>query len=64
MEEEFEKAFTKMFPSYEKGKEYTFSHDELSDSDFERYKEIGDIIEESLNDTNVVEISNKVYHFV
>jgi len=64
MKEEFEKAFAKLFPDYEAGQEYAFSHDELSSADFERYEEIGEVIEASLNDTTVVEISNKVYHFL
>lgn len=64
MKEELEKAFAKLFPDYEAGQEYAFSHDELSSADFERYEEIGEVIEASLNDTTVVEISNKVYHFL
>lgn len=64
MEEDFNKAFAKLFPDYEAGTGYDFSHGELSSADAERYEEVGEVIEASLNDTTIVEISNKVYHFL
>lgn len=64
MKEEFERAFKKLFPDWVPGKPYDFSHGELSEADYERYKEIGKVIEDSLNSDEPIQISLKVYNFM
>lgn len=64
LKKKFEKTFDELFPDYVKGHPYDFSHGTISQNTAERYKEVGKLIEDSFADTQTVEISLKVYHFV
>lgn len=63
LKKEFDKSFAKLFPDYVEGQNYDFSDGSVSKADLERYEEIGKVIEESLADTEIIEISLKTYGF-